>query len=261
MKRILTVLIIGLLLSCSNNSKNEKKGFQVSEISVDENGQKIVGLNIDSLILETSPRNVLLTNNPEHRITPIYKINYGEKTKKRFTGFNNFHTVWHDEYNIGNNWNNNFMPGFEAVYGYNFVNVSHYNNTTNTENKLFEKPVLIKTLYYPTFSKDTLNFEPVQRKFYMVSVYDEDTNKDGYINVKDLRRFYYFNINGKHKKELIPKNYSVISSEYDSANDYMYVFAKSDKNNNGKMEQDEPTDIFWIDLNNPDNVGVQYKAE
>jgi hypothetical protein len=27
----------------------EKKGFQVSEITEDENGQKIIGLNIDSL--------------------------------------------------------------------------------------------------------------------------------------------------------------------------------------------------------------------
>ncbi len=153
------------------------------------------------------------------------------------------------------------MPGFEAVYGYNFVNISHYNNITKTENKLFKKPVLIRTLYYPAFSKDTLNFKPLQRKFYMVSVYDEDTNKDGYINVTDLRRFYYFDINGTNKKELIPNNYSVMSSEYDSANDYMYVFAKLDKNNNGKMEQEEPTDIFWIDLNNPENIGIQYRTE
>ena len=262
MNKILTILILGLLISsCSNKSKIEKKGFQVSEINEDENGQKIVGLNIDSLKLETRPRNVLLTNNIEHRITPIYKINYDKKTKKPFTGSNNFHTAWNNEYSKGNNWNNNFMPGFEAVYGYNFVNISHYNNKTKTENKLFEKPVLIRTLYYPTFSKDTLNFKPLQRKYYMVSVYDEDTNKDGYINVKDLRRFYYFDIDGINKKELIPKNYSVMSSEYDSANDYMYVFAKLDKNNNGKMEQEEPTNIFWIDLNNPKNVGIQYKTE
>ncbi|MFT5849083.1 MAG: hypothetical protein ACJARX_001544 [Psychroserpens sp.] len=39
-----------------------------------------------------------------------------------------------------------------------------------------------------------------------------------------------------------------MSSEYDSANDFMYVFAKAAKNQNGEMEQDEPTDIFWIDL-------------
>ncbi len=59
----------------------------------------------------------------------------------------------------------------------------------------------------------------------MVSVYDDDSNKDGFINVKDLRKFYYFDIEGKNKKNLIPANYSVMSSEYDSANDFMYVFA------------------------------------
>ena len=99
MNKILTILIIGLLISsCSNKSKIEKKGFQVSEINEDENGQKIVGLNIDSLKLETRPRNVLLTNNIEHRITPIYKINYDKKTKKPFTGSNNFHRAWNSEY-------------------------------------------------------------------------------------------------------------------------------------------------------------------
>lgn len=95
----------------------------------------------------------------------------------------------------------------------------------------------------------------------MVSVYDEDSNKDGFISVKDLRRFYYFDINGKNKKALIPKNYSVMSSEYDSANDYMYVFAKADTNKNGQMENNEPIDIFWIDLKNPENIGIQYKSE
>jgi len=261
MKRILTIVLLScLILSCSKN-KIEKKGFQVSEIIEDESGQKIVGLNIDSLKLETRPRNVLLTNNPAHRITPVYKVNYHKKTNKPFSGSNAFHTNWENDYEGGNNWNNNFMPGFEAIYGYNFVNISHYNNETKTENKLFDKPVLIKTLYYPAFSKDTLNHEPVNRRYYMVSVYDEDSNNDGFINVKDLRRFYHFDIEGKNKRNLIPKNYSVMSSEYDPANDFMYVFAKVDKNQNGQMEQGEPTDIFWIDLRNPENVGIQYKSE
>jgi hypothetical protein len=92
----------------------------------------------------------------------------------------------------------------------------------------------------------------------MVSVYDEDSNGDGFINVKDLRRFYCFDIEGGNQRSLIPKNYSVLSSEYDSPNDFMYIFARDDKNGNGQMEQDEPTDIFWIDLKNP---GLQYKSD
>ena len=261
MRKIITIIIIAICITSCSDKKYEKKGFQVSEIREDENGEKIVGLNIDSLKLETRPRNVLLTNNSAHRLTPIYKVNYNKKTKKPFTGSNSYHTNWEGDYRNGNNWNHNFMPGFEAIYGYNFINISHYNNETKKENKLFEKPVLIKTLYYPTFSKDTLNFKPVNRKYYMVSVYDEDSNKDGFINVKDLRKLYHYDIEGNNKKNLIPENYSVMSSEYDSAKDFMYVFAKSDKNGNGQIEQTEPTDIFWIDLNNPENTGIQYQSE
>lgn len=261
MKLILTAISLGFLAMSCFNDKSRQKGFQVREVTEDENGEKVVGLEIASLTFETRPRNVLLTFNAEHRLTPIYKVNYDKKTKKAFTGSNDYHTKWEDNNDDGNTWNNNFMPGFEAVYGYNFINVSHYNNKTKTENKLFDKPVLIKTLYYPAFSKDTLNYEPVKRNFYMVSVYDEDSNKDGFITAKDLRRFYLFDSNGQHKKALIPLDYSVMSSEYDPANDFMYVFAKKDQNKNGQMELNEPTDIFWIDLKNPENVGKQYTTE
>lgn len=255
-KIILISLLIILLQSCSDNSI-EKKGFQVSEITENEEGEKIVGLQIDSLKLETRPRNVLLTKNRDHRLSPIYKVNYSKKTGKPFTGSNRYHTNRRNE-TEGNNWNNNFMPGFSAIYGYNMINISHFNHKTQKQNKLFPKPVLIRTLYYPAFSNDTLNGIPVNRNYYMVSAYDEDTNNDGFINAKDLRRFYLFDIEGNNKKPLVPKNYSVLNSEYDSANDLMYVFAKADVNKNGKREKEEPIHIFWIDLKNPDNTGVQY---
>lgn len=113
-------------------------------------------------------------------------------------------------------------------------------------------------MYFPSFTNDTLNYEPVLRKYYMISVYNDDTNKDGFINLKDLRRFYYFDLNAQNRKPLIPENYSVMSSEYDSANDYMYVFAQLDENNNGQAEDDEDIHVFWIDLENPHNKGRQY---
>jgi hypothetical protein len=259
MKGILIFIVLGFLIQSCSDSSIEKKGFQVSEISEDNKGKKVVGLQIDSLNIETRPRNVLMTKNPVHRLTPIYKVNYDKKTGKPYTGSNFYHTTWENDDNDGNNWNNNFMPGFEAVYGYNLVNISHYNSVRKVQNEFFANPVLIKTLYYPAFSNDTLNYKPVKRNYYMVSVYDEDTNKDGFLTVKDLRRFYLFDIDGNYKKALIPKNYSVLSSEYDSENDFMYVFARIDQNNNGQMEVEEQTHIFWIDLKDPVKTGIQYK--
>lgn len=150
------------------------------------------------------------------------------------------------------------MPGLEAVYGYNFVNISHYDIKENKQKEFFEKPVLIKTLYYPTFDKDTLNNEAVNRKYFLVSVYNDDTNKDGFINTDDLRRFYLFDINGVKQKALIPENYTVFQSEYDSANDFMFVYAQLDSNNNGEQDEREPVHIFWIDLKDPNRTGRQY---
>lgn len=260
MKNTIILFLLAILLVKCNNNKLEKKGLQVNEIIVDEEGNKKVGLELDSLLFETQPRDVLLTQNPEHRLTPIYKVNY-DKNKEAFTGSNEFHETWVDKYEKGNNWNNHLIPGFEAVYGYNFVNISHYNNKTKNQNQFFEKPVMIKTLYYPTFSKDTLNFQPIKRNFYMVSVFDEDTNKDGFLNRKDLRRLYFFDINGQNKKLLVPKKYGVIGSSYDSGNDFIYITTQLDKNNNGKIETTEPVNYFWIDLKNPDNTGLQYSSE
>ncbi|MBK8808726.1 MAG: hypothetical protein IPO21_19650 [Bacteroidales bacterium] len=73
----------------------------------------------------------------------------------------------------------------------------------------------------------------------MISAYDEDSNKDGFINQNDLRRFYVFDLDGSNKQNLVPSDYSVISSEYDCANDFMYVFAQLDENKNGQIEQTE----------------------
>lgn len=258
-KHTLFLLCAFIAFSCSNNDKLDK-GFSVSEIAEEsEDNPQPNGLNKDSVVFETRPQNVLLTAHPTHRITPLFKVNYTKKHES-YIGSNAFHYRYtsEEEEEIDNNWNGNLMPGFEAVYGYNLVNVSHFNTATQTQHLFFEKPVLVKTLYYPTFSKDTLNAKPITRNFYMASVYDEDTNKDGMINLKDLRRFYYFDIDAGNKRPLVPKNYSVLSSEYDSANDFMYVFAKQDENNNGKCEDKESIHIFWIDLNNPEKTGRQY---
>lgn len=255
---IFSLTLIYLMTGCSDG-KLEEKGFQVNPISDNSENEQPNGLNRDSLKIDTRPSSVLLTGITNVRLTTIYKVNLNKKNNSTFIGSNSFHHRYEElEGNSGNNWNNNLMPGLEAVYGYNMVNVSHYDAKENEQKTFFEKPVLIRTLYYPTFSKDTLNNQPVSREYFMVSVYNDDTNKDGFINLKDLRRFYLFNINGERQKALIPENYSVFKSEYDSGNDFMYVFAQLDSNNNGQQDEEEPIHIFWIDLKDPGKTGRQY---
>ena len=261
MKHLHTIFVLTLayLITSCSNGKLEEKGFQVSPNADNSQNEQADGLNRDSLKFETRPSSVLLTGVPNVRLTTIYKVNLNKKNNSTFIGSNSFHYRYEDtEGDSQNNWNNNLMPGLEAVYGYNMVNVSHYDIKENKQKNFFENPVLVKTLYFPSFSKDTLNNNPVHREYFIVSVYNDDTNKDGFINLKDLRRLYLFNINGEKQKALIPENYSILKSEYDSENDFMYVFAQLDNNYNGRQDEKEPTHIFWIDLKDPNKTGRLY---
>ncbi len=250
-----------LIFGCSKR-KHYEKGFSVSPETESSEGKEINGISQDSVSIKTRPTSVLMTGYADYRLTTIYKLNYNKKDDYYYTGSNHFYRNYEElGYTMGNQWNYNFMPGLQAVYGYNLVNVSLKNTKTQKVSSLFDTPVLIKTLYIPSFSNDTLFNVPVQRNYYLVSAYDEDTNKDGFINAKDLRRFYLFNLAGDLKESLIPENYSVVSSEYDCANDYMYVFAQLDEDENGQCDETESVHVFWIDLKNPRNNGQQYKPD
>ena len=257
-KTLTGLLIIITMIGCSRN-KLEQKGFSVSQQTSAEGEENTSGIAKDSLILKTRPGGILLTGNSQYRLTTVYLVNYNKRTETTFIGSDNFYENYAELGNSnGNYWHENFLPGLEAVYGYNMVNISLFDTKAQKSNYFFNKPVLIKTLYFPSFTNDTLNYKPVLRNYYLISVYDEDSNGDGLINIHDLRHFYYIDSNAQNKTLLVPMNYSVLRSEYDPANDYMYVFAKIDTNKNGTGDDDEALHIFWIDLKNPLNNGLLY---
>lgn len=250
--------IILFMGSCSG-SKTEEKGFSVNRLGHNVDDSSANGIGKDSMQLHTWPGSVLLTGNPRFRLTTVYKVNRQKKDQTAYIGSNHSHGNYSDYANSWNNsWHYHFMPGLEAVCGYNMVNISHFDTLTQQHRTFFEQPVLIRTIYYPSYEPDTLNKMPVLRQYYLVSVYDEDTNKDGFINLKDLRRFYYFDQNANNRQILVPANYSVLSSEYDPGTDAMYVYAQLDENKNGQREDHEVRHIFRVDLTNPLHNGRMY---
>ena len=258
-KAYLILLIMIFIFGCSDEPKQYQKGFTVNNSSPEEGSVNKTGIQSDTVIFNSRPNGILITEKPEHRLIPIYKLNSRVKDEDTtyFTGSNAFYSGYSEYERLEeNNWNHNFMPGFEAMYGYNFININYHNTISKKTTKLFKSPVLIKTLYYPTDSKDTLNGESVHRNYYMVSAYNEDSNNDGYINTDDLRRFFLFNLDGTMNTLLIPENYSVSSSQFDPSNDYMYVYATIDENENGHQDDTENVHVFWIDLKAP-NKGIR----
>lgn len=262
---IIIALCITIAAGCFNNSEKPvaKKIVQSIRNYDGYDSELVEGFYLGSIAhIKSRPRSILLTGNKNHRLTPIFQLTYQEDEKNYYAGSISFYSTYSEDEEEGNNrWNNHLMPGFEAVYGYNLINISHYNIESKQQQLFFDSAVLINTLYYPSLSKDTLNKQLVKRDYYMISAYNEDTNRDSIIDRTDLRRFYYFDVNAQNPKVLIPDNYSVISSEYDPENDAMYIFARLDENKNGQMEVIEAIHVFWIDLKNPQNTGILYKKE
>ncbi|MGB0851498.1 MAG: hypothetical protein ACPGTP_09630 [Bacteroidia bacterium] len=249
MKNVFLFLMPILFVACSSHEYEKQKGITLVQ-TVEKDHTNDLANNQQFKDLITRPGDALLTWHKEHQLVSIFKLNYSPKSEEYFTGSNAFRYryYYNDE---GESFRSNYLPGIAATYGYNMLNAAHYNRKLNSRNTLFEKPVLINNLYYPGTSPDSIDMKPVIRNYYMASVYDEDTNNDSLINHKDLRRFYWFDINGENKTPLVPLDYSVMGSDYDNQNDHLHVRARLDQNKNGLSDVDEAIHIFWIDLKDP----------
>lgn len=261
MLRIVSFLFIlsVLLGACSRQNeypkdeqiKIQKKSEQPAVDSVLNNTIK-GNLAINEIL--SVPNKVVLMGLPQHRLITIYGVSKHQKDNSEFYSFKRGYS----DDSEGRSSVEHFMPGVDLIYGYNMVNVAHYDLVKEKMNLLFDHPVLVKSVYYPSYEQDSLFKKPINRNFYLISVYDADTNADTLIDRTDLRRLYLFNAEGDKRIQVIPSNYSVRRSQYDPMNDVIYVFASQDANADGKIEKDEPLHIFWFSLKQPAEAKRMY---
>ncbi len=247
---LLILLISIFIISCNKGEEKKEEQLTIAEYQSQTDLATEFPVNSSSVqnqFVSTSS-SVLLTGIDRIRLIPFYKIkpksntdidyeegstysDYGDRDDEEFYKY--------------------FMPGIDIIYGYNLVNMGHYDIEKDTLSYFFENPVLIKTLYFPGLKKDSLNHKPVSRNYFLVSAYDEDTNRDSLINSKDLRKIYHIDLFNTKKTQLTPSGYSVTRSTYDYKNDIMYIYTKRDVNQNGTTDKNDPMAIFWIRLNEP----------
>ncbi len=246
------LLIALTLLACGSKQKQSEEQIIVQN----ETSAKLpdsllvntvqVNRSLDQLM--TRPHTVVLTGMARHRLVTIYK----NTALRASENSDSYSRMYKDEYpSVSSEYQEHYMPGIDLLYGYNLLGIGHYDMTAEKLNFLFDHPVLVKSLYYPSFVQDSLYKKPINRNYFLVSVYDQDTNGDTLINRHDLRRFYHFNEGGTERVQLIPSGYSVSHSEYDPMNDAMFIYAIHDANKNGKADKKEPIHIFWISLAQP----------
>lgn len=249
--QMLIIALICFLFMLSCKKKREKKEEQLT-FSEYQQSDKPTGLATDVSFPSTSGT-VLLTGMDDIRLIPVYKID----PKNNRDLQNEYGTTYYDKYYYNDEDGENykyFMPGIDIIYGYNMVNMGHYDLTNEKLSYFFDRPVLIRTLYFPGERRDSLYHQPIKRDYFMVSVYDEDTNRDSLINTRDMRRMYHIDRLNTTKTAILPPEYSAIRSTYDYKNDIMYIYARYDENGDGTPERQEPVAIFRMRLSVPADV-------
>lgn len=248
----LSLTVISLLIISCSSKESQQKEEQIQIHNTSSEKAITDTLQINSIHgnltlnqISTEPNSVVLTGLPQHRLVTVYKSKVNVKASDSYSVYKEYYESGESERE------EHFMPGLDLIYGYNLLNIAHYDLATEKLQHLFEHPVLIKSVYYPSFIQDSLYKKPINRNYYLVSVYDSDTSMDTLINRKDLRRFYYFNAVASERIQLVPSDYSVVRSQYDPRNDVMYIFARHDENKNGIIDKKEPLHIFWFSLNTP----------
>jgi hypothetical protein len=259
-----TVACLPGLLSCSSKRKevNDEQiriQSQSDTSQTKENPITSVNNNVTMKDVASFPNQVILTGLNQYRLVSIYQSI--EAANAQRTSSDNDDSYSYKSNDGEDEHNAHFMPGIDILYGYKLLNIAHYDLKSEKMGFLFNHPVLVKTLYYPAFEQDSLDNQPITRDYYLVSVYDEDTNKDNLINKKDLRKFYHFSADGTQRTQLIPAGYSVLRSQYDSKNDLMYLFARFDENKNGTEDKAEPIYIFWFSLKTPAKAKLLYQNQ
>lgn len=245
-KVVLALLFLLSIISCDKSNKIKNADYLTLDEQKALDNTDTINTIATSRNLTTTSNKVILTGLDSIRLISIYKIKPEADKNINYYEDSSYYNYRDDDENY-----KYFMPGIDVINGYNLINIAHYNLANEKSSFLFKKPVLIKTVYYPGVRKDSLKNKPIHRDYFMVSVYDEDTNNDTLINKKDLRKLYHFDKLNTKKTQLIPSDYGVIKSTYDYKNDIMYIYAKQDTNKNGTGDKNEAMHIFWINLNDP----------
>jgi hypothetical protein len=243
---LLYIATLSLFIACSKDKPKEEeiRITQTAPIDVDTTGINSIEGNVSFDQILSTPNRVVLTGLPPHRLITVYKTKEDAERDAYKSSYYYDNDSEDERYQ-------HFMPGIDLIFGYNLLNIAHYDLVGEKLNYLFDHPVLVKSLYYPSFEQDSIDDKPINRDYYLVSAYDEDTYIDTLLNRLDLRHMYYFDSQGGNRLQLIPADYSVERSQYDWQNDLMYIFARHDANKNGNADKKEPLHIFWIDLKKP----------
>ena len=116
-----------------------------------------------------------------------------------------------------------------------------------------ENRIQIQTVTYPqSFSESS------KKQILVYTLTDEDTNRDGKIDSKDIKSLYVSQINGSDFTKLSPDFQEVIDWNIIVVQGKLYFRTIEDINKNGAFDKNDTVHYYFVNLLDKEWVALEY---
>jgi hypothetical protein len=224
MNKLLFLILI--LISC----KEEK---QLPKVIYNETKEKEIE-KIDTSTIKIADLPILMEGT-DYLLHPVGELRvYGGKSKISFESTRN-----------------------EGEYvSYNVSNYNQYELTGNLKNILFQhkdqdtlKPLTDQKINIETATY--LHKIAQKNKIFVYTLFDKDTNKDGFIDQNDIKALYISKIDGTNFKKITLEFQELIDWNLIQNTNRLYYRAMEDTNKNGEFDKNDTIHYCYLDLSDP----------
>jgi hypothetical protein len=225
MNKLLFLILI--LISC----KEEK---QLPKVIYNETKEKEV-VKIDTSTIKIADLPILMEGT-DYLLHPVGELRvYGGKSKISFES----------------------TRGEGEYVSYNVSNYNQYELTGNLKNILFQHKDKdsLKPLTYQKINIQTATYLykiAQKNKVLVYTLFDKDTNKDGFIDQNDIKSLYISKIDGTNFKKITLEFQELIDWNLIQNTNRLYYRAMEDTNKNGAFDKNDKIHYCYLDLNSPD---------
>ncbi len=225
--KALHIVYTGLLISTLFSCKEEKEKPKVIYDSTAKTKEMLA--NADTTEIEVADLPIEITGT-DYMIYPVGDLRV-EGSKPRYSGSGSGDV----SYNISN------YIEFE-ITGY-LRNLKFQKIDSDSLTVLTDKPVLIQTATYLKSLADR-----TKQQFFIYTLADLDTNKDGKLDPSDIRTLYISDVSGNGFTKLSTDFEELIDWKMVESKNRLYFRTTEDTNKNGKFDKSDVIHYHYVDL-------------
>jgi len=225
-----TIIGISLLLlaSCKEESEKPKVIYDASK-----NNRQVTKVDSAQIKIADLPIQMRGTDYLIHPVGDLSIYEKGSKTKYGSSSVNDL------SFTISN------AAEYE-ITGY-LQNLKFQRVDSDSIKALTDKPVLIQTATYLKTVSDKIN-----KQIMVYTMVDMDTNKDGKLDVSDIKALYLSSISGDKFTKVSADFQELIDWDLIESKNRLYFRTVEDTNKNGRFDSKDVVHYNYIDLANKD---------